>query len=160
HVHPDVAIAFGQRRAHQSALERRSPVVLYAGTERLAEHFGNLVFEAFALLVRQRHVARIGANPERLQRCRRIGAGVRGRECSDEQAQGKDRFHAAGPPGELPLLTADEERNSNRESRAEARQERENSNPRVSFKETPGAIAPGVFVAFTYYSVSSIGASG
>src|SRR4029079_19636486 len=100
------------------------------------------------------------ANPERLQRCRCVGAGVRGHECRDEQAQGENRFHAANPPGELPLLTADEERNSNRESRAEARQERENSNPRVSFKETPGANSPGVFVAFTDYAVSSIGASG
>ncbi len=67
HVHPQIAIALAQGGAHEAALDRGTPVILHAGSERLADHLRNLVLEPFALVVRQRHVAGIRADRERAQ---------------------------------------------------------------------------------------------
>src|SRR6266498_108934 len=63
--HDDVALVGAERVAHESG-RLRIPDIGQALAELLGEEFSELVLEAFALLVRERHVARIGADAEHL----------------------------------------------------------------------------------------------
>ena len=91
HVHPHIAIAFRQRRAHQSALDRRPPIILNARADRFAERLRDFIFEAFAFLVRQRHVARIGADRDRFDRI--VGNGMAEIEKADGEQRKRQRLH-------------------------------------------------------------------